>query len=211
MPSSPILPCRPWSSCRMSCRDSARREMRAVRTRAVRMSCLLGFSVRPLTRLPSRRARSPCQVVGGRMKFIDIARDDNALGVLPRALADAITRIHCTRLVPHRRLRAQIGAPLAVARTGRLGERLAVCIGAGKAAEITALAQPNAGHEERHVFGPGGTLTQRQAPSGRPLPVQSLLSNSSLSPRVDVVSLTAVIVRGLHRRTEPGAQCFRRR
>src|SRR5688572_7494255 len=78
------------------------------------------------------------------VQVVDALGDLLALGVLPRPLADAVARIHGVG--------AEVGAPLALAGAGGLGERLAMGVGARKAAKIRALARAGAGDEEGHVF-----------------------------------------------------------
>jgi hypothetical protein len=41
---------------------------------------------------------------------------------------------------------------LCFGRTGSLGERLTVCIGAGEATKVAAIAPAYAGHKERHAL-----------------------------------------------------------
>ncbi len=76
-------------------------------------------------------------------------RDHHALGVAPRAFADAAARVHAQ--IASRQCRAQVRAPVRVLGARRLGERRAMRIGAFQTAEIGALARTHAGHEERHV------------------------------------------------------------
>src|SRR5882672_6452826 len=75
--------------------------------------------------------------------------DHGALGVLPRAVADAITRVDGAALSGG--IRAQIGAPGLAARARRLGKLLAVRISARKPAKVGALARAGAGDEEGHI------------------------------------------------------------
>src|SRR6185295_3934874 len=63
-----------------------------------------------------------------------VVGDDDALGVAPRAGADAVARVDGR--AAGARLRAEVGAPDAVARAGSGGERRAQAIGAGEAAEV---------------------------------------------------------------------------
>src|SRR5437764_640496 len=89
-----------------------------------------------------------CQIVLT-VQFVDILRDDDALGVLPRTLADPVARIDGGFAVG--RLGAEIGVPSAAARAGRLGQLLAMPVGTFEAAEIGALANGGARHEEAHA------------------------------------------------------------
>src|SRR6185437_6419839 len=72
--------------------------------------------------------------------------DDDALGVGPGALADAVARVHRAGA-----LRGQIGVPGLAARAGGLREALAVRVGAGETAEVRAFARTVAGDEEGHA------------------------------------------------------------
>ena len=93
-----------------------------------------------------------------RVEIIDACGDDDALGILPRALADAVARVDAG--VASRCGRAQIGAPVGLGGSCRLGKGLAVGVGAGEAAEIGAITLADAGDEERHArllrVNPGG-------------------------------------------------------
>lgn len=51
------------------------------------------------------------QVVVRGMQVIDALRDHDALGVVPRARADPLTRMHDVRIVEFGALRAQVGPP----------------------------------------------------------------------------------------------------
>src|SRR5664279_492617 len=86
------------------------------------------------------------ELVAGAVQIIDAGGDDHALGVAPGTLADAVARVH--RAVA---LRGQIGVPGLGPRAYRCGELLAMCVGAGKPAEVGALAWPCAGDEEAHI------------------------------------------------------------
>jgi len=72
--------------------------------------------------------------------------DDDALGVLPGARADAIARVGRAGA-----LRAEIGPPRLAARAGGRAQKLAVLVGAPETAEIAALSGANAGDEERDL------------------------------------------------------------
>src|SRR5258707_13398854 len=89
------------------------------------------------------------ELVVGAVQVLDAGRDHHALGVLPRALADAVARIDG---LDGRGLgAAEIGPPRLVAGACRGGERLAVGVGARKPAKIAALARTGAGDEERQT------------------------------------------------------------
>src|SRR5262249_8328446 len=83
------------------------------------------------------------------VKIVDVLRDHCALGVLPRALADAVAGVG--GLPAGRGVGAEIGVPSLAARPGRLGQRGAMGVRARKTAEIAALAGADAGDEERHI------------------------------------------------------------
>ncbi len=80
------------------------------------------------------------------MKLVDVLGDDDPLGVLPGAMADAIARVDSRLAVD--RLRAEVGMPRSIAGSRRLGELLAMPIRAFQAAEVCALADSGAGHEK---------------------------------------------------------------
>ena len=64
--------------------------------------------------------------------------NDHALGVLPWTIADAVSRIDRIRATTA--VRAEIGMPGLVARSGSLRQHLAVGVCAGKPAEVGAFA-----------------------------------------------------------------------
>src|SRR5438552_15101552 len=82
-----------------------------------------------------------CQIVLT-VQFVDILRDDDALGVLPRTLADPVARIDGGFAVG--RLGAELAMPSAAAGPSRLGQLLAMPVGTFAAAEIGALANGGA-------------------------------------------------------------------
>src|SRR5436305_251667 len=84
-----------------------------------------------------------------RMQIGDVLRHHHAVEVLPRALADAIARVDA-RLAAGRR-GAEIGVPVGVLRACGLRKLVAVRVRAFEAAEIGAVALPDAGDEEGHV------------------------------------------------------------
>src|ERR1700694_3410405 len=83
------------------------------------------------------------------MQLRDILGDDDALGVLPRTLADAVACIHRGLAVGG--LRREISVPGLRARTRGLRQRLALIVGAGETAEVAAIADAGGGHEETGV------------------------------------------------------------
>src|SRR6266446_7570736 len=89
------------------------------------------------------------ELVVGAVQILDAGRDHHALGVLPRALADAVASVG--GLPGRGRGGTEIGPPRLAAGACGGGERLAVGIGARKPAKIAALARTGAGDEERHV------------------------------------------------------------
>src|SRR5436305_2074980 len=91
--------------------------------------------------------RSLLGEVVGAMQLAEILGDHHALGVLPRTLADAVARV--LRGLAVGGLRRQIRAPGFRARARRLRQRLAIIVGARKAAEIAAIADAGAGDEKR--------------------------------------------------------------
>src|SRR5258707_901466 len=72
------------------------------------------------------------------MQVAHALRHYHALGVAPRTLPDAAARVYAS--VASRQCRAQVRAPVRVLGARRLGERVAVRIGALQAAEIGAVA-----------------------------------------------------------------------
>src|SRR4030095_9094412 len=102
------------------------------------------------------------EIVARAVQVGDVLGDDDAFGVLPRSLADAVLCIDSGLAVG--RLRREIGAPGFCARTRGLRQRLAVPVGAGNAAEIAALAGAVAGQEEA---GGGGLCGGRRCRDDR--------------------------------------------
>jgi hypothetical protein len=84
------------------------------------------------------------------MQFVEVARDERSLGIVPGPMPDAVAGVDGGRSGD--RLRAQIGVPGAPTRSNRRGEGLAVRIGAGEPAQIAALAGAGAGKEKAHAF-----------------------------------------------------------
>src|SRR5262245_9628074 len=126
-------------------------ESRAVRLRASEDIVLVGLIAATVDRLSLLGERGLLvQLVTGAVQAGHAGGNRLALGVLPRTLADAIAGVG-GRLTPLG-LGREIGAPGVRARagTGGLSERLALLVGAGEAAEISALARAGAGDEERH-------------------------------------------------------------
>ena len=80
------------------------------------------------------------------MKVVHILGDHLALGVLPGALADAITGVNAC--ISTRGGRAQIRAPVGLGGPDRLGQRPTVRVGTFQAAEVGAVALANAGDKE---------------------------------------------------------------
>src|SRR6266480_1396228 len=88
-------------------------------------------------------------VVACGMQILHALGHHHALGVTPRAFADALARVYA-RVAP-RQCRAQVRAPVRALRADRLGERKAMRIGALQATEIGTVAFAHTGPEERHV------------------------------------------------------------
>src|SRR5579862_177264 len=94
------------------------------------------------------------------MELVEIVRDDLALRVSPRSLADPIARVDGVRS-----LRAEIGVPGVVTRADRARELLAMAIGARKAAVVGAFPRPGARDEKRHLRGGAACATRHLHPA----------------------------------------------
>src|SRR5262249_47243998 len=86
------------------------------------------------------------KVVVWAMQIGRVLCDRHTLGILPRTLANAITRIDRGLTVSS--LRREIGAPGFCADACRLRQRLAMLVGAGEPAKIGAVADADAGDKE---------------------------------------------------------------
>src|SRR5438067_4200094 len=138
----------------------ARRKGAAIRHRAGQRVMLVGriaAAVDDVALLGQRGLL--CQIVLT-VQLVDILSDDDALGVLPRTLADPVARIDGGFAVG--RLGAEIGVPGPAARAGRLRQLLAMPVGAVEAAEIGALTDAGARGEE----GDGGLVRVCRAAGG---------------------------------------------
>src|SRR5215475_6944202 len=93
-----------------------------------------------LAPLSQRRVHAKLVIVA--VQIIDVLSDDFALEILPRAVANAVTRID--RRLAVGSLGAQIGAPGSSSRAMTLRQLLTILVGTFKAAEIGALAGPHA-------------------------------------------------------------------
>src|SRR5258705_3355042 len=100
-----------------------------------------------LPRLGQRRVHAKLVIVA--VQIVDGLSDDFALEILPRTVANAVTRIDGRLSVGS--LGAQIGAPGFSSRAMALSQLLTMLVGAFKAAEIGPLAGPGADHKECHV------------------------------------------------------------
>src|SRR6266699_1308274 len=100
-----------------------------------------------LAPLGQRRVHAKLVIVA--VQIVDGLSDDFALEILPRTVANAVTRIDGRLSVGT--LGAQIGAPGFSSRAMTLRQLLTILVGTFKAAEIGALAGPHAGDKERHV------------------------------------------------------------
>ena len=83
------------------------------------------------------------------MQLIDTVDNDHPFAVLPWTAPDPLARIDGWLTVG--RLRAQISAPSAASGSHRLRELLTVLIGTLQAAEVRALAGPDAGYKKAHI------------------------------------------------------------
>ena len=83
------------------------------------------------------------QLVVVAVQIGNVLRYLHALGVVPGAGADAILRIECVS--------AEIGVPSLAALAGCGGQRLAMRVRSGQAAEIGSVAGSDAGDEEAHA------------------------------------------------------------
>src|SRR5580693_1248986 len=126
----------------------AGRECRAVRLRAAQGVMPVGRVAAAIDDVAFFGKRGLLGQVILAMQLRDILGDDDALGIGPGTFADAIAGIG--RRLAVSGLRAQISMPGVAAGAGGLRELLAVLIGAGKAAEIGAIAGADAGDEECH-------------------------------------------------------------
>src|SRR5262249_5407513 len=82
------------------------------------------------------------------VQFVEVARDQRRLGIVPGPTADAVTSIHGLG----GSLGAQIGVPCARACPNTGSEGLAWGVGTSEPAEVTAVAQTRAGDEETHAL-----------------------------------------------------------
>ena len=135
------------------CRCGLRRRKRPCRRVANRQHVVavrrIAASVEHFALLADRVFFAELVVVG--MQIRDAFGDLDALGVMPRAAADAVAGVDGGFAV--RRAGAQIGAPRLAAGAGRSGKLLAVRVGAGQAVKVRALARPLAGQEKSHLLG----------------------------------------------------------
>ena len=90
------------------------------------------------------------QLVVVAVQIIHAGGHHDALGVLPRALADAVARIHGRLAVE--RLLTEVGVPGLAAHASRFGERSAMLVGALEPTERRTIAGADTGDEERHVL-----------------------------------------------------------
>ena len=89
--------------------------------------------------------------VAAAVQVVHVLGDGDALGIDPRARADAVTRVHRTGAVRHLG-GGQIRAPVGLGRTGRLGQHRAMRIRAFQTAKIGAITLADAGDEEAHII-----------------------------------------------------------
>src|SRR6185295_19961554 len=84
------------------------------------------------------------------VQLANIRRDLLALGVVPRAISDAIASVHCW--LPVRRLRAEVGMPCAAAASDGCRQHLAVEVRSGQSAEVRAFAASRAGDAAAYLL-----------------------------------------------------------
>src|SRR5439155_19552271 len=81
---------------------------------------------------------------GVAVQLADVLSDALTTLIGPRTVPNPIAGVDCARS-----LRAQVGVPRRRAASGGSGERLAVGVGAGKAAKVRPVAFAHPRHEER--------------------------------------------------------------
>ena len=82
------------------------------------------------------------------VQFVNIIGDDNAHGIMPGTRADAIASIDCYLIILS--LSAQISTPGTVSGANGRSQGLAISVGAGQAAQISAITGNAAGNEKPH-------------------------------------------------------------
>jgi hypothetical protein len=82
------------------------------------------------------------------VQFVEIRGNEQAFGVVPRALSDPVARVHRRLTIAWRR--TQVRPPRMIARTFGFGERGAMRISASQTAEVSTFAGIGTGDEERH-------------------------------------------------------------
>ncbi len=97
---------------------------------------------------------------GVAMQMRKAARDHYAVVVMPRPLADTVARVDGG--LARARLCAQVSTPCEVFRADGRGELLAMRVRACEAAEIAAVADRLAGHEEAHRMAARHTVLCRR-------------------------------------------------
>src|SRR5947208_13208893 len=131
----------------------ARREGAAVRLRAGQRVVLVGGVAAAVDDVTLLGQGGLLRQIVVAVQFVDIFGDDDALGVLPRpvpdAVADAVARIDRGPAVS--RLRAEIGMPGLVTDHRALCEPLADLVRPGQTAEIRTFAGPGARNKKTHV------------------------------------------------------------
>src|SRR5260221_14284240 len=114
---------------------------------------LLGAVVDPPAVLVQRGRRG--DLVAASVQVVDARGDAYAFCVMPRTGADPVPGVHHGRIVESFTLRAQVGAPGAIAGSRGGRQLLAVLVGALESAEVRAAARSAAGDEEGHRRGGG--------------------------------------------------------
>lgn len=85
------------------------------------------------------------EIVGCAVKVADTLSDHDTRCIAPRTCADSVSRVHGFRT-----RRAQVCVPGVIARTCRLSQILAMPVGAGKPAKVSAFSAADAGDEKCH-------------------------------------------------------------
>ena len=101
------------------------------------------------------------------MKLSNALPDSLAFLVVPRAGADAITRIDRVRT-----LRTEVGMPCGPTAPGSGRERLAICVRTGQSAVVSAITFSNTGDEETHGLRWG--LGRASAPDSQAARIEKL-------------------------------------
>src|SRR5580692_8454766 len=124
----------------------ARRKGGAVGLRSSEDVVAVRVVAAPVVDVALLRERGPLgQLVARAVEIGDVLGDHDALGILPRPLADAIARVRGARALGL--LGREIGAPCLFTGACGLRELLAMAVGPSEPAEIAALAGAGRGDE----------------------------------------------------------------